>query len=269
MPSIERFGFNASRTRALEDTLRWAAAHQFFGVDFNADAPPNGLEDFDEARAGEVRDLCQRHGIRLAIHTSSAVNNAEVAPFVSEAVDEYLRANVRLAKRLGCAGVIVHGGYHFTDVARRHEAAVERLQRLAGFAAVAEMPLWLENHNTEPEHAEIHYIPDNVEELHWFLDAPGLAESPWLVWTFNVGHAELVPDKTQGFLDAFGIERMVQVRLTDNPGTYEKHVVPGEGVIDFPDVFRRLDVAGYTGPFCLDFGADEDKVRIRDEWVGQ
>jgi len=43
MPSIERFGFNASRTRALEDTLRWAAAHQFFGVDFNADAPPNGL----------------------------------------------------------------------------------------------------------------------------------------------------------------------------------------------------------------------------------
>ena len=43
MPSIERFGFNAARTRSLEGTLRWAAAQRFFGVDFNADAPPNGL----------------------------------------------------------------------------------------------------------------------------------------------------------------------------------------------------------------------------------
>jgi sugar phosphate isomerase/epimerase len=267
MPSIDRFGFNASRTRSLEDTLRWAVTQRFFGVDFNADAPPNGLDGFDEARVQQVRDLCQKQGIRLAIHTSSAVNNAEVAPYVSEAVDDYLRENVRLAKRLGCAGVIVHGGYHFTDVARRRQAAVERLQRLAEFAASEQVPLWLENHNTEPEHAEIHYIPDNVEELRWFLEAPGLAESPWLQWTFNVGHAELVPDKTQGFLDAFGVERCVQVRLTDNPGTYEKHVVPGEGVIDFPDVFRRLDRAGYTGPFCLDFGTDADKVRIRDEWL--
>src|SRR5207249_3108473 len=163
----------------------------------------------------------------LAIHTSSAVNNAEVAPYVSEAVDEYLRQNVRLAERLGCAGVIVHGGYHFTDVERRRQAAIEHLQRLTDHAAREQMPLWLENHNTEPEHAERHYIPGNVEELRWFLAAPGLAESPWLKWTFNVGHAELVPDKTQGFLDAFGIDRIVQVRLTDNPGTYEKHVVPG------------------------------------------
>jgi sugar phosphate isomerase/epimerase len=57
------------------------------------------------------------------------------------------------------------------------------------------------------------------------------------------------------------------VRLTDNPGTYELHVVPGEGVIDFRDVFRRLDAAGYEGLFCLDFGTDDDKVRIRDEWL--
>jgi len=267
MPALERFGFNAGRIRSLEDTLRWAAEHRFHGVDFNADAPPNRADSFDDARAATVRELCERHAIRLAIHTSSAVNNAEVAPFVSEAVDEYLRENLRLAKQLDCAGVIVHGGFHFTDAERRRDVAIDRLRRLLEEAEQAGVELWFENHNVEPEYAEIHYIPDNVAEMRWFLEAPGLQDSPWFKWTFNVGHAELVPDKTQGFLNAFGVGQMTQVRLCDNPGTYEKHVVPGEGVIDFVDVFHRLDRAGYTGAFSLDFGTDEDKVRIRDQWL--
>jgi sugar phosphate isomerase/epimerase len=236
-------------------------------VDFNADQAPNGLDGFDDARVKTVRELCERHGIRAGIHTSSAVNNAEVAPFVSEALDEYLRANVRLAKRLGCEWVIVHGGYHFTDVARRRDAAIARLQRLHDYAAGEHVPLWFENHNTEPEHAEIHYMPDNVEELRWFLEAPGLKDSAWFRWSFNAAHAHLVPDGIGGFLQAFGVARTAQVRLTDNTGEYEVHLVPGQGTIDFPALFHGLDAAGYTGPFSLDFGGDEDKIRIRDEWL--
>jgi sugar phosphate isomerase/epimerase len=268
VPALERFGFNAPRTRTLEDTLQWAAEQRFHSVDFNADHAPNGLDSFDDARVSAVRGLCERHGIRAGIHTSSAVNNAEIAPFVSEALDEYLRANVRLAKRLGCEWVIVHGGYHFTDVVRRRDAAVARLQRLHEYAAGQQVPLWFENHNTEPERAEIHYMPDNVEELRWFLEAPGLLDSPWFRWSFNAAHAHLVPDGIAGFLQAFGVDHTAQVRLTDNTGEYEVHLVPGQGTIDFPDLFRRLDSAGYTGPFSLDFGGDEDKVRIRDQWLG-
>jgi sugar phosphate isomerase/epimerase len=268
MPPIERFGFNASRARPLEQTLRWAAVNRFFYVDFNADAPPNGLRDFDGERIRAVRDLCDRHGIHIGIHTSSAVNNAEVAPLVSEAVDEYLHENVRLARRLGGEWVIVHGGYHFGDVARRRDAAVARLQRLHELARAEQVPLWFENHNTEPERAEIHYIPDNVEELRWFLDAPELRDSPWFRWSFNAAHAHLVPEGIAGFIEAFGVERMAQVRLTDNTGEYEVHLVPGQGTIDFADLFRRLAQARYAGPFSLDFGTDEDKVRVRDQWLG-
>jgi sugar phosphate isomerase/epimerase len=267
MPTIERFGTNAPRTHLIEHSLRRAAENRFYGVDFNADASPNGPDDFDDARVRTVRDLCERHNIRLAIHTSSAVNNAEVAPHVADAVDAYLRDNVELAARLGCVGVIVHGGFHFGDVDRRRDAAIARLQRLLLVAEAHQMPLWFENHNVEPDQAEIHYIPDNVAEHRWFMEAPGLKDHPLFRWTFNVGHAELVPDKTQGFLDTFGVARMAQVRLCDNPGTYEQHLVPGQGVIDFPTVFRLLDEAGYTGPLSLDFGTDADKVRIRDEWL--
>jgi sugar phosphate isomerase/epimerase len=267
MPDLARFGTNAPRPRALEDTLEWAAANRFGWVDFNADAAPNGVHDFDDARVRRVRDLCARHGLKVGIHTSSAVNNAEVAPYVGDAVDAYLRANVELAARLGCGWVIVHGGYHFGDVARRREAAVARLQRLLTVAEGHRMPLWFENHNKEPDRAEIHYIPDNVEELRWYLEAPGLADSPLFRWSFNAAHAFLVPEGIPGFIAAFGVERIAQVRLTDNTGEYEVHLVPGQGRIDFPDLFRRLAAAGYGGPFSLDFGTDEDKIRVRDEWL--
>ncbi len=267
MPALHRFGFNAPRHRPLEETLEWAAAQRFFYVDFNADAAPNALDRFDAGRAAAIRALCERHGIHIGIHTSSAVNNAEVAPLVSEAVDEYLRANLELAQRLGCEWVIVHGGYHFGDVERRRRAAQERLERLVGVAEQRRVPLWLENHNAEPEHAEIHYLPHNVEELRWFLDAPGLRESPYYRWSFNAAHAHLVPEGIAGMLAAFGVSRIAQVRLADNTGAYEAHLVPGGGTIDFADLFRRLDQAGYRGPFSLDFGTDEDKVHVRDRWL--
>lgn len=267
MPALHRFGFNAPRHRPLEETLEWAATQRFFYVDFNADAAPNALDSFDSERAAAIRALCERHGIRIGIHTSSAVNNAEIAPLVSEAVDEYLQANLDLAQRLGCEWVIVHGGYHFGDVERRRRAARSRLERLLDVAERRRVPLWFENHNAEPEHAEIRYLPHNVEELRWFLEAPGLRESPYFRWSFNAAHAHLVPEGITGFLAAFGISRIAQVRLTDNTGAYEVHLVPGEGTIDFVDLFRRLDEAGYHGPFSLDFGTDEDKVRVRDRWL--
>jgi sugar phosphate isomerase/epimerase len=269
MPARERFGFFAHPGTPIEAVLRWGAEHGFTSCDFNADFNPNGLGDFDDAeRVRDVRELCERHGITLALHSTSGINMAEVGPYVSEAVDEYNRAYIRLARRLGCAAVIVHGGIHFKDVERRKNAAVDRLRRLLPLAESEKVELWFENHNTEPEHAEIHYIPDNVEETAWFLDAPGLKDSPWLKWSFNAGHAHLVPDGVQGFLDAFGVDRIAQVRLTDNPGTYELHLIPGQGTVDFPDTFQRLGKAGYAGPYCLDFGAtDEDYLGIAEKWV--
>lgn len=269
MPAIERFGYNAPGTRRLEESVQWAADARLYWIDFNADVGPNGLTTWDDARIKALRDLTGRHGIKYGIHTLSAMNNAEIGPFASEAMDEYLRANVDLAARAGCGWVIVHGGFHFGDVERRREAAVARLQRLAEYAERKGVPIWLENHNVEPVEAEIHYIPDNVEELRWFLEAPGLSgDNPYLRWTFNAGHAELVPDRVGGFLAAFGVSRMAQVRLMDNPGTYEKHLMPGDGVLNFPDIFRQIEGAGYTGPYCLDFpGSDADRIRIRDEWL--
>ena len=61
-------------------------------------------------------------------HTSSAVNVAEVAPFVSDALDRYLEAYVEIAPRLGAEWIVMHAGFHFTsDKAQRMAAGLDRL----------------------------------------------------------------------------------------------------------------------------------------------
>ncbi|MFW6195032.1 MAG: sugar phosphate isomerase/epimerase family protein, partial [Chloroflexota bacterium] len=197
--------------------------------------------------------------------TLSAVNTAEFSPHVSEAVDRYLEANVDLAVRLGCEWVIVHAGYHFSAAEdARMEAALERLKRATGYAERQGARLLLENLNLEPEKAEVHYQAHNVQECRYFFDA---ISSEAFGWAFTVNHAHLVPEDVQGFVDAFGVSRIGEVRLADNTGDYEVHMLPGEGNIDFPATFKRLEGDGYRGHYSMAFGTDSDKLKARDEFA--
>jgi sugar phosphate isomerase/epimerase len=260
----DRIGYDAGGTR-LEDALAWAAANGLHHVDFNADRAANHLGSWSDERVRAVRETCARHDIHLGLHTASAVNVAELTSFVSDAVDAYLRANVDFAMRLGCEWLVVHGGYHFSsDVSARMAASLERLKRTVEYAEQAGARLLLENLNFEPDDAEIHYLAHTVEECRYYFDAIGPSH---LGWAFTVNHANLVPEGINGFIDAFGISRIGEVRLADNLGDKEVHLNPGEGNIDFASLFNRLESAGYTGHYMMAFGNQADKLQARDFFV--
>jgi sugar phosphate isomerase/epimerase len=248
--------------RPLEEALAWAAGQRFFYLDFNADLGANHLDGWDAARVRAVRDTCERHGIHLGLHTLSGVNVAEFSPRVAEAVDAYLQANVDLAGRLGCEWLVVHAGFHFGgNIPARTAASLERLKRLTAYAERAGARLLLENLNAEPERAEVHYLAHTVAECRpYFEQIP----SEHFGWAFTVNHAHLVPEGIEGFLDAFGLARIGEVRLADNTGEYEIHLRPGEGTIDFAALFRRLESSGYRHHYAMAFGNDDDKVVARD-----
>src|SRR5262245_21560952 len=257
----DRIGPDVGGTR-LEDALAAAARHGYFYLDFNADHGPNHLDHWDAARARAVRDACARHGIHLGLHTLSGVNVAEFSPRVAEGVDAYLQANVDLAGHLGCEWIIVHAGFHFgTNVPARRAASLERLTRLTAYAERAGARLLLENLNAEPERAEVHYLAHTVEECRPYFEE---IQSAAFGWAFTVNHAHLVPEGIGGFLDAFGVARIGEVRLADNTGEYEIHLRPGEGTIDFRALFRRLEASGYRHHYAMAFGNDDDKVAARD-----
>jgi sugar phosphate isomerase/epimerase len=257
----DRIGYDAGSTR-LEDALAWATANALHYVDFNADRGPNHLDSWNDARVQAVRESCARHDIHLGLHTASAVNVAELSPYVSDAVDAYLRANIDVAMRLGCEWLIVHGGYHFSsDIAARKAASLERLKRTVAYAEQANARLLLENLNFEPNDAEIHYLAHNIDECRYYFEA---ISSAHFGWAFTVNHANLVPEGIDGFIDAFGMSRIGEVRLADNLGDREVHLNPGEGNIDFVSLFTRLESSGYQGHYIMAFGDQADKLAARD-----
>lgn len=264
----ERIGIDVFNTMAVERAIAWAAEHGLRYIDCHADLAPNALDSFDEARCAEVRKLCREHSVALGLHTMSSVNTAEDSPLVGEAVDAYLRAYVEAAERLNAQWVVLHAGYHFTvDKDRRRDAALSRLSRICDHARPRGVRLTLENMNWEPDLAEVHYLGHDVEECRFFFDR---LPDDVLGWSFTINHATLVPEGIAGFLDALPTKRLREVRIADSNGEYEAHLFPGEGMVDFPDMFRRVEATGYTGPYTTGFGSLDDMLRGRDllaEWA--
>ncbi len=261
----DRIGVDCSRTVPAEDAVAWARANDVTYIDCQIDIEPNALESFDDSRCAPIRAACAEAGIHMGLHTLSAVNIAEVSPFLRDAADHYLRAYIDAAARMGAEWIEVHAGYHFTDDKQmRMQAGLERLKRATAYAEEKGVQLLLENLNWEPDLAEVHYLAHTVEECLYYFDA---IPSPALNWSFTINHATLVPDGITGFLDGMPTDRLREVRLADNNGEFELHMFPGDGIIDFRDTFRRIEATGFTGHYMSSYGTMDDMLRGREYLV--
>jgi sugar phosphate isomerase/epimerase len=178
-------------------------------------------------------------------------------------MDQYLRSYVDIYPKLGAKWIVVHGGYHFTsDRQLRLDAGVERLKRIVAHAEKKGALLLLENHNTEPKDAEIHYIPVTLEEWRYFSDR---IQSPSFRLSFTVNHAHLLPDGVAGFCDALDFGKVAEVRLADcHRLGHEVHLKPGAGDLDWVDMFRRVEGKGFKGHYTNAFGTLDDMLAARD-----
>jgi sugar phosphate isomerase/epimerase len=262
----ERIGIDIGRKLRLEEAVAWAAEHQVRFIDLQLDAGANALGTIDDKRAAAVRTACERYGIRLGLHTASAVNVAEYAPYVGDAVEQYLCAYVDASVKLGAGWIVMHAGFHFTsDRKQRMQAGRERLHQVADYAERKGALILLENLNKEPEQAEVHYLAHTVEEWRFYFDA---IRSSAFRLSFTVNHAHLVPEGIAGFADALDMGRVGEVRLADCfRNGHEVHLPPGEGDIDFADMFRRIEEKGFRGHYMNAFGSLDDMLQGRDELV--
>ncbi len=266
MALLDRIGIDLGRKIRLEEGIELAARHGVRFIDVQLDAGENGMERFDAARADAVRTACHRHGIALGLHTSSAVNVAEYAPVVAEAVDGYLRAYLDAYRLLDARWIVIHAGYHFTsDKELRMQAGLERIRRLVAAAEQSGAILYLENLNKEPQAAEVHYLAHTLEEWRYYYQQ---IDSPSLRLSFTVNHAHLVPEGVDGFIDALDFRRVGEVRLADCfRNGHEVHLLPGQGDLDFGRMFKRIEAAGFSGHYTNAFGSLDDMLTSRQELV--
>ena len=262
----DRIGVDLGRRVSLEDGVDWAIVKGVKYIDAQLYIAPNGLTDFDEARCAPIREKTAANGIHLGLHTLSGVNIAEYSPFLSEAIDAYLKAYIDVALSLNAEWIVVHPGHHFGDKEARMEAAVGHIEKASRYAEEVGVVLYLENMNWEPDLAEVHYLARPVAEALYYFER---LTSPNLKWSFTVNHAHLVPDGIDGFIDGLDMSRLGEVRIADCTGEYEVHMRPGEGNIDFGSMFRRIEDSGFNGHYMNAFGSLADMNNARDYLVAR
>ena len=264
----ERIGVDLGRRIRLEEGIEWAAQHAVRFIDIQLDTAANAVTAFDDQRAERVRQLAATHGITLGLHTLSAVNVAEYSPYVSEAVDAYLKSYIDIYAKLGAQWIVVHAGYHFTDdIDMRMQAGCARLQRMVDYAEQKGAVLYLENLNNEPADAEVHYLAHTVAEWMYYFDR---IRSPNFRMSFTANHAHLVPDGVDGFIDAIDFSRVGEVRLADCRRLgKEEHLQPGAGDLDFGNMFKRIEAKGFKGHYMNPFGTLDGMLAGREYEIGK
>ena len=262
-----RIGIDLGASIAIEDGLIYASNEDFRFVDIRIGDVKNKFESFDKYRISKVRNLIESKDLIIGLHTLSAVNMAEFAPYLSEAVDDYIKSYIDVAKLIDANWVEVHAGFHFTgDYERRKLAGLERLKRMGDYAAKQGVKLFLENMNPEPVNAEVHYLACDVEETRFYFD--NLPHEN-ISWSYTVNHAHIIPVGIEGFYNAFGGKRLAEVRLADNKGDKEEHLQPGKGNIDFNKMFQMFENDGFKGHYMLAFGNHNDMKSGRDFLIEQ
>lgn len=265
MGFIDRIGIDISRRLKLETAIEWAAKHGLHHIDIQLDTGDNALQKFDTKRCNAVRKLLDKHGLKLGLHTNSAVNVAEYSPVVSDAVTDYLKTYVNIVPKLGASWTEMHAGYHFTkDKKARMDAGKERLKRIVAYAEKKKVLVLLENLNKEPDEAEVHYLAHTVEEWQYYWDI----QSPNFKLCFTANHAHLVPEGIEGFVKALNFKRVREVRLADCfRNGFEVHLPPGRGNVDFGRMFKLIEGKGYRGYYTNAFGTLDDMLAARETLV--
>jgi sugar phosphate isomerase/epimerase len=266
MGLFERIGIDVGRKLVLEDAVEWAAEHKVRYIDIQLDTGDNALNTISGIRGSRVRALCEKHRVTIGLHTASAVNVAEYAPYVGDAVEAYLKAYVDASVRLGAKWIVMHAGFHFTsDKEQRMKAGLDRLKRVVAHAENKGALLLLENLNKEPDDAEVHYLAHTVEEWRYYFNA---IDSANFRLSFTANHAHLVPEGIPGFIQAIDLSRVGEVRLADCfRNGFEAHLKPGAGDLDFGDLFRRLGRGGFKGHYTNAFGSLDDMLAARNYLV--
>ena len=101
---------------------------------------------------------------------------------------------------------------------------------------------------TAPYKPQINERYPDSKEISDFVRSFGKKD---LNMTIDINHSNIHEDLIDVCANCNGI--ISNVHISDNHGEWEDHLPPGEGIIDFPQVYAALRENGYIGPFNLEF----------------
>jgi sugar phosphate isomerase/epimerase len=246
------FSTNAYTRMPFEDAVRRIAGIGYAGVEIMADVPhawPAGLLDTDKHA---IRGALETHGLGISNTNAfmmKAVGDARQPYWHPSWIEpdrhyrqiriDHTRRSLTLARELGAPSITTEPGGPLAPGESWSQALrlfVEGLKPVAEHAEKEGVRLLV-----EPEPGLL------IENADQFVELMEHIESPAVGLNFDVGHFFCVGDdvpatikRLSPFIRHFHLEDIAATRI-------HHHLIPGEGAIDFPAVFRAMKAIDYDG----------------------
>jgi len=194
--------------------------------------------------SAQIAELLARHNLRLVLHNLPAGNweagdrGIAIHPGRVHEFQQGVGKAIEYAKALGCRQLNCLAGIRPAGVAEDllRKTLVDNLRFAAQALAKENIKLLVEPLNTQD--VKDFYLARSAETLKLFdeVNHPNL----WL--QYDIYHMQIMEGNlTRTIRDL--LPRIAHMQLADNPGRNE----PGTGEINFPNLLRFIDEAGYTG----------------------
>jgi hydroxypyruvate isomerase len=171
---------------------------------------------------------------------------------------ESIREAIDLAKRLGTrrlnalAGLVPEG----VTFEEAKQVAIENLRRAAPLAERADVILMSEGLNRFDVPS---YFLTSSKLGFELVDAVG---SPNVRYQYDAYHMQLMEGNLINTLRA-NMAKIGHIQIADVPGRHQ----PGTGEINFPNLFRAIDEAGYSGYIGCEYTPTDGTEASYDAWL--
>ncbi len=249
------FGYssNAFVKYSLVEAIDRIRRTGFRGIEIMCDKPHLYPPDFGDAELAEVRDALERNGLKITNlngFTLFAVGNTWLPSWIESDPE---RRKIRISHTLDCLGVAHRLGAECISIPPGGplEKGMTRAQAMKLFLAGLDQVI------PEAEKLGIKLLiepePDLlIERSSEFLELIREIRSDIVGANFDIGHFYCVGEDP-----AAAFEELRQwtghVHIEDIAASRKHHhLVPGQGAIDYAEVFRAMKRLDYKGDICLE-----------------
>jgi len=253
-PSSLRLAFssNAYQRFSIEETIARIAGLGFAGLELLADVPHAWPAGLLPERKEAIRQCLARHGLAIANVNGFMMNAVadprqpywhpswiEPDPHYRAIRREHTRRALLLAGELGAPSMQTEPGGPLAAGESWHAAARLFYDELMPCVEVAEksgVQLLI-----EPEPGLL------IERFEQYLEFAAMVDSPWLGLNFDIGHAFCMGEDPQDWIARMAPHTRHYHIEDIGADRVHRHMIPGEGAIDFAATLREIARSGYDG----------------------
>lgn len=243
------FSTNAFKNYALDEAISIISKLGYDGVEILCDIPHAYPGAMSMERIADIKNLISRKGIAISnlnAFTLYAIGDVYHPSWIEEDLElrslriEHTIECVKMAAKLGSKIISTEpGGPIISSSPNREQLLktfIDSLTKVVPIAEKEKVKILIE---PEPE-----LLIQNSQE---FIELMDMIESPCIKLNFDIGHFFCVGEdlcktiyKLADYIEHFHIEDISKERI-------HKHLLPGEGAIDFKSVFRTIRDIGFEG----------------------